>query len=57
MVLVIGVRTPVILPVTPQQQSSDELVEVEQEELLHDDSLRRELCGGVCERRRASTPV
>jgi hypothetical protein len=54
MVPVVGVR---ILPVTPQQQSSDELVEVEQEELLHDDSLGRELCGGVCERRRASTPV
>ena len=30
-----------------QQQSSDELVEIEEEELLHDDSLRRE-CGEVC---------
>ena len=30
-----------------QQQSSDVLVEIEEEELLHDDSLRREY-GEVC---------
>ena len=39
----VGVRTLVILPV-PQVHSSDELVEIEEEELLHEDSLRRE-CG------------
>ena len=31
-----------------QQQSSDELVQMEEEELLHDDSLRKEY-GEVCE--------
>ena len=34
-------------PTSTQQQSSDELVEIEEEELVHDDSLRRE-CGEVC---------
>ena len=47
---VVGVRTVVYNTPSPtgtQQQSSDELVEIEEEELLHDDSLRRE-CGEVC---------
>ena len=34
-------------PTGTQQQSSDELVEIQEEELLHDDSLRRE-CREVC---------
>ena len=34
-------------PTGTQQQSSDELVEIEEEEVLHDDSLKRE-CGEVC---------
>ena len=34
-------------PTGTQQQSSDELVEIEEEELLHDDSPRREF-GEVC---------
>ena len=44
---VVGIRTVVYNTPSPtgtQQQSSDELVEIEQ---LHDDSLRRE-CGEVC---------
>ena len=54
MLPVVGVRAAVILPVPQvytQQQSSDELVEIEQEEPLHDDSLRREYgeeCVCVC---------
>ena len=46
----VGVRTVVYNTPSPtgtQQQISDELVEIEEEELLHDDSLRRE-CGEVC---------
>ena len=34
-------------PTGTQQQSSDELVQIEEEELLHEDSLSRE-CGEVC---------
>ena len=36
-------------PTGTQQQSSDGLVEIEEEELLHNDSLKRER-GEVCER-------
>ena len=45
MVPVVGLRTALILPVPQvrtQQRSSDALVEIEVEELLHDESLRRE---------------
>ena len=50
MVPVVGVRTVVYNTPSPtgtQQQSSDELVEIKEEEQLHDDSLRRD-CGEGC---------
>ena len=55
----VGVRTVVTLPV-PQVHSNraqmSYIVEIEEEEVLHDDSLRRE-CGEVCVSNEEYSPV
>ena len=43
----VGVRTVVVLPVPQVNSNRTHMSYIEEEEVLHDDSLRRE-CGEVC---------